>query len=182
MTEDEIVGWHHWFNGHEFEQAPEISDGQGSLVCCSPWGHKELDMRDWTELNWWCLGVIYLCSPPMLLVTTKYIHLFSVHLGAIFQCWPLSWLCSLQIIISSLTCKRNLIRFSGLEILNIYIWMDLVALLIIYLYSVCKHTWWDLPMPLSYRTHSSFSLFLSFQFFLPSLSPTVTIFFFFFYL
>ena len=34
------VGWHHWLNGHEFEQAPGVGDGQGSLVCCSPWGHK----------------------------------------------------------------------------------------------------------------------------------------------
>ena len=43
MTEDEIVGWHHGLNGHEFEQAPGDGDGQGSLVCCSPWGNKELD-------------------------------------------------------------------------------------------------------------------------------------------
>ena len=43
MTEDEMGGWHHRHNGHEFEQAPGGSDGQGSLVCCSPWGHKELD-------------------------------------------------------------------------------------------------------------------------------------------
>ena len=42
-TEDEMVGWHHQFNGHEFEQAPRNGEGQGSLVCCSPWGHKELD-------------------------------------------------------------------------------------------------------------------------------------------
>ena len=41
MTEDKMVGWHHQFNGHEFEQAPGASEGQGSLVCCSPWGHKE---------------------------------------------------------------------------------------------------------------------------------------------
>ena len=41
MTEDEMVGWHHWLNGHDFEQALGESDGQGSLVCCSPWGHKE---------------------------------------------------------------------------------------------------------------------------------------------
>ena len=40
-AEDEIVGWHHWFNGHEFEQAPGDGEGQGSLACCSPWGHKE---------------------------------------------------------------------------------------------------------------------------------------------
>ena len=37
MTEDEIVGWHHRLNGHEFEQAPFVGDGQGSLACCSPW-------------------------------------------------------------------------------------------------------------------------------------------------
>ena len=46
--------WHHWLNGHEFEQAPGVGDGQGSLVCCSPWGCKELDMTErlkWTELN-----------------------------------------------------------------------------------------------------------------------------------
>ena len=41
MTEDEIVGWHHQLNGHEFEQAPGVGDGQGSLACCSPWGHKD---------------------------------------------------------------------------------------------------------------------------------------------
>ena len=45
-TEDEVVGWHNWLNGHEFEQAPGNGEGQGSLVCCSPWGHKELDMTE----------------------------------------------------------------------------------------------------------------------------------------
>ena len=44
VTEDEMVGWHHWFNGHEFEQTLEDSEGQGSLASCSPWGHKELVM------------------------------------------------------------------------------------------------------------------------------------------
>ena len=48
MTEDEMVGWHHLFDGHEFEQAPGVGVGQGSLACCSPWGHKESDT---TELN-----------------------------------------------------------------------------------------------------------------------------------
>ena len=43
-TENEMVGWHHRLNGHEFEQAPGVGDGQGSLECCSPWGLKELDM------------------------------------------------------------------------------------------------------------------------------------------
>ena len=53
-TEDEMVGWHHRLNGHEFEQAPGVGDGQESLACSSPWGHKESDMteqRNWTELN-----------------------------------------------------------------------------------------------------------------------------------
>ena len=50
-TEDEMVGWHHWLNGHEFEQSPEVGDGQGSLVCCSPWGCRV--GHDWsTELIW----------------------------------------------------------------------------------------------------------------------------------
>ena len=43
-TEDEMVGWHHWLNGHEFEQALGGGEGQGSLACCSPWGRKELYM------------------------------------------------------------------------------------------------------------------------------------------
>ena len=43
-TEDEMVGWNHQLNGHEFEQTLEDSEGQGSLVCCISWGHKELDM------------------------------------------------------------------------------------------------------------------------------------------
>ena len=50
MTEDEMIGWHHWLNGHEFEQAPGVGDGQGNLECCSPWGHKELDTTE--QLNW----------------------------------------------------------------------------------------------------------------------------------
>ena len=46
-TEDEMLGWHHQLNGHEFEQAPGDGDGQGSLACCIPWGRKELDMTEW---------------------------------------------------------------------------------------------------------------------------------------
>ena len=43
MTEDEMVGWHHQLNGNQCEHAPGVSDGQGSLTCCSPWGSKESD-------------------------------------------------------------------------------------------------------------------------------------------
>ena len=44
--EDEMVGWHHQLNGHESEQTPGDSEGQGSLACCSPWGCKELDTTE----------------------------------------------------------------------------------------------------------------------------------------
>ena len=43
MAEDELVGWHHQLNGHEFEQSRGDGEGQGNLVCCSPWGRKESD-------------------------------------------------------------------------------------------------------------------------------------------
>ena len=46
MTENEIVEWHHQLEGHEFEQALGIGNGQGSLACCTPWDHKELDMSE----------------------------------------------------------------------------------------------------------------------------------------
>ena len=49
MAEDEMVGWHHQLDGLEFEQTPGDGEGQGSLVCCSPWGCKELDMTE--QLN-----------------------------------------------------------------------------------------------------------------------------------
>ena len=51
MTENELVGWHHWLNGHEFEQTPGGGKGQGSLECCSPWGCKELDTIEWLNNN-----------------------------------------------------------------------------------------------------------------------------------
>ena len=60
-TEDEMAGWHHWVDGHEFEQAPGVADRQGGLVCCSPWGLKELDTTE--RLNWsTSLGRIILMS------------------------------------------------------------------------------------------------------------------------
>ena len=49
--EDEMVGWHHHLSGQKFEQALGNSEGQGSLVCCSPWGHKEPDTTEWLKNN-----------------------------------------------------------------------------------------------------------------------------------
>ena len=51
MTEDEMIGWHPWFNGHESEQALGDGEGQGSLACWSPWGHKECEMAEWLSNN-----------------------------------------------------------------------------------------------------------------------------------
>ena len=61
LTEDEMVGWHHRLDGHEFEQALFVGDGQVSLVYYSPWGHKDLDTTEW--LNWticWIWAVLFL--------------------------------------------------------------------------------------------------------------------------
>ena len=66
-TEDETVGWHHWLYGHEFEQAVGVGDGQGSLTCCSLWGHKESDMTE--RLNWTELIDVYLDCFNILAIT-----------------------------------------------------------------------------------------------------------------
>ena len=51
MTEDEMVGWYHQLNGHESEQTPGNYEGQGSLACCSPWCHQELDTTEQLSIN-----------------------------------------------------------------------------------------------------------------------------------
>ena len=75
MIEDEMAGWHHWLNGHESEWTPGVGDGQGGLVCCDSWGHKESDTTEW--LNWTEL------KEPQIFLT-------------VYQLWPLQlvWLSS----------------------------------------------------------------------------------------
>ena len=60
-AEDEMVGWHYQLNGHESEQTSGDSEGQGSLVCCSPWGHKESDMTEWLKNCEWILVSAWKC-------------------------------------------------------------------------------------------------------------------------
>ena len=70
-----MVGWHHRLNGHEFKQALGVGDGQGSLACCSPWGHKESDTTE-QQLNW---GVV---SKAMLMVTLASVLVRSLTTGS----------------------------------------------------------------------------------------------------
>ena len=76
MTEDEMAGWHHWLNGHEFEQAPGDSEGQGSLAGCSPWGHKESDMNNKGLKFWIWVTVNVLRLEVLFLVWRKHLELF----------------------------------------------------------------------------------------------------------
>ena len=111
LTEEEMVGWHHRLNGPEFEQALGVGDGQGSLVCCGPWGRKDLDTIErlnWTdkflsdllvELKYSCTylkasDVHVLCIPAFLIYSSKVLapalncplsHIISVHLCIIFN-------------------------------------------------------------------------------------------------
>ena len=72
MTEDEMVGWHHRCNGHEFEQAPGDGEGQGSLLCCSPWGHRESDM---------CVFILLSSERTDLMVSFYFFHGYQVCKG-----------------------------------------------------------------------------------------------------
>ena len=75
-TEEEMAGWHHWLNGHEFEWTPGVGDGQGGLACCDSWGCKESGMTErlnWTELNW-CGENMHCTITPLCLLVFGCIH------------------------------------------------------------------------------------------------------------
>ena len=78
MTEDEMAGWHHQLNGNEFEQAPRVGDGQGSLVCCSPWGCKESDMIK--RLNWTESVIVYRLAPCQLVIVLIFRSVLSTRI------------------------------------------------------------------------------------------------------
>ena len=87
-TEGEMVGWHHWINGHEFESTPWVGDGRGDLACYSPWGRKESDTTEqlnWTELIG-CLFLPILCSlkpslPPVILHPPETMFMMIIMMG-----------------------------------------------------------------------------------------------------
>ena len=76
VTKEEMVGWHHWFDVHEFQQALGVGDGQGSLECCSPWGCKESDMTE--RLNWELVTSLRGQQHSELVCFEFYRHLYTV--------------------------------------------------------------------------------------------------------
>ena len=75
-TEDEVVGWHHQLIRHEFEWVLGVGDGQGSLPCCSPWGHKKSDMIErlnWTEWNTSCFLPALYCTQNLTFLGTAWL-------------------------------------------------------------------------------------------------------------
>ena len=85
-TEDEVVGCHHRHNRHESEQAPGVGDGQESLACCNPWGHKESDMTEW--LNWTVL-VFIVCMFAIVDISFVLRQLLLL-----LSCFSCVWLCA----------------------------------------------------------------------------------------
>ena len=81
MTEDEMVGWHHQLNGHEFEEAPEDGERQGSLVCCSSWDRKESDTAEQLNSNSFIFGCAGLrcCAGFSLVVASRGPYGVAVH-------------------------------------------------------------------------------------------------------
>ena len=84
MTEDEMAGWHHWFDGHESEWTPGVGDGQGGLACCDSWGCKESDTTE--RLNW----AEWFTEPYTLLGFLPLSPQMSVFC---FRIWSRAWCC-----------------------------------------------------------------------------------------
>ena len=113
MTEDEMVGWHHRLDGHEFEQALRVGDGQGSLACCSPWGHKELDTTEW--LNWTERYFIRTSREKNKIDTQEYFSLFT---WEIVSTWKSQWFYQRSINIFLLESLITSRMFRCLRLLN----------------------------------------------------------------
>ena len=114
-TEDEMVGWHHRLDGHEFEQALGVGDGQGSLLCCSPGGCKELDTTE--QLNWNEYTEHVLCVQPWL--HGLYVSIRQKQVFAELRVWLINKVPShetvkeLNIDLNSHVCYRLCYKFSS---------------------------------------------------------------------
>ena len=81
-TEDEMIGWHHWLNGHEFEEIPGVGDGQGGLACCGSWGGRESDTTE--RLNWTEVMIIQDDIWDSFLNWMEGVCLLNIHFYSIF--------------------------------------------------------------------------------------------------
>ena len=123
-TENEMVGWHHWLDGHEFEQAPGAGDGQGSLECCSPWGGRPTE-----QLNW-----IFQFIQPLLLplppTSTSNLSFYSYHANSSIYVMLLNYTCAFDCYI----CIFLIIIQKYLFPLSLWVYFSLT---------------WDLPLTCS---------------------------------
>ena len=138
-TEDEMAGWHHHLDGHEFEQALGIGHGQGGLVCCSPWGHKESDTTEqlnWTELKYPSFYLptydIYLCLSFYL---PTYLLYLSLHLP--------TCLSHLSMDLPTYLWHLSISVSFYLPTYDIYLSMCLSIYLLTYLSRLCIYGWMD---------------------------------------
>ena len=108
-TEDEMIGWHHWLNGHEFEQILGVGDGQGSLVCCDSWGRKESDTTEWliwSDLIWLSSRLDILITAPIINAGNDFLSVKERYLSLILQ----------SLVILCILCSLNVIRFFPLQL------------------------------------------------------------------
>ena len=119
MTEDKMIGWHHWLNGHEFEQTPGDGKGQGGLMWCSPWCRKESDTTEWALIHSirWCYPTNSSSHPLLLSSIFASIRVFSNESAHCIR-WPKYWSFSFSISPSN--------EYSGLVSFRMD-WFDLLA-------------------------------------------------------
>ena len=110
MTEDEMVGWHHWLSRREFEQAPGVGDGQGNLECCSPWDHKESDSTERVNNN---MSPIFLFISWIVVLSINE-SLVSVQLLSLVQLFVTLWT-AVHLASLSITNSQSLPKLMSIE-------------------------------------------------------------------
>ena len=119
-TEEEMVGWHHWLNGHGFGWTPGVGDGQGGLACCIPWGCKESDTTE--QLNWTELKVEWLHFSTCFLILVFLCQArYQLTVGTFFE---------VSIYCMSLVCLQTIVMRYNMRRLCIYAEQELFYLLV----------------------------------------------------
>ena len=141
-TEDEMDGWHHWLDGHEFEWTPGVGDGQGGLACCDSWGLQESDMTE--RLNWteWQIVIVSFTEMPLFFMDSflcywilcLVLYFFASFLKTSHFCLHASKIFSLPLVFSclSMMCLSMvffvLILFGLMGLISFGIeWLDLLV-------------------------------------------------------